>query len=184
MEGKIQLQIREADKIQDLKEQIDRLRGNNKRNQQSIELGHKLINLNCVIVRNIDKLFPVKNDYIKMLEQELLTSTSTSSQNRINEDINRQKYWRDKYIALKNEINDFLEDEEIPVGLTPARIRQFQHFNADKTFNGKRCVCCMDDLQVGRMLVRLDCNHVLCKICADKWFEINKSCQTCREPFY
>ena len=82
---------------------------------------------------------------------------------------------QNELVRLQAHINNTLQQFEIPVGLTPARIGKFYHFKADKTFNGKRCICCMDDFQVGRMLVRLDCNHVLCKICTDICFQNNKT---------
>ena len=68
-------------------------------------------------------------------------------------------------------------------GLTLKRIEKFHHFQADKSLNDEKCICCMDELQVGRVMVRLDCEHLLCKICTDKWFADNKTCPTCRRSF-
>ena len=70
-------------------------------------------------------------------------------------------------------------------GLTPARIGKFKHFAADESLVGERCLVCMNDLEVGTPMVRLDCHvdHILCKTCVDTWFKDNKSCPTCRQVF-
>ena len=70
-------------------------------------------------------------------------------------------------------------------GLSSVRIRNFEHFEADESLVGERCVVCLDDLKVGTQMVRLDChcNHYLCKVCADTWFKDQNSCPTCRGTF-
>ena len=68
-------------------------------------------------------------------------------------------------------------------GLTEERIERFAHFPADATFVGQKCCCCLDEYEVGRSLVRLDCNHVICRKCT-KWFKSSKTCPLCRHRFY
>ena len=70
-------------------------------------------------------------------------------------------------------------------GLTPGRIERFEHFRADESLVGERCLVCMKDLESGTQMVRLDCyvSHYLCKICADTWFKDHKTCPTCRHEF-
>ena len=70
-------------------------------------------------------------------------------------------------------------------GLTPQRIRKFQHFSANESLGGEQCVVCMNDLEIGRQMVRLDCHvrHYLCKVCADTWFKDQKTCPFCRHEF-
>ena len=67
-------------------------------------------------------------------------------------------------------------------GLTDERIARFVHFPADATFVGQKCCCCWDEYEVGRNLVRLDCNHEMCLKCM-KWFKSNKTCPICRHQF-
>ena len=70
-------------------------------------------------------------------------------------------------------------------GLTPERIENFEHFDADESMVGERCIICMDDLEVGTKMVRLDCHvdHYLCQKCANSWFKDHKTCPTCRRVF-
>ena len=70
-------------------------------------------------------------------------------------------------------------------GLKSKRIKKFQHFDADESMVGKHCIVCMNDLEIGTKMVRLDCHvdHYLCKVCADRWFEDHKTCPNCRHAF-
>ena len=70
-------------------------------------------------------------------------------------------------------------------GLTPERLAKFQHFDADQSMVGERCVVCLDDLEVGTKMVRLGCHadHCLCKSCAEGWFKCHNTCPICRRVF-
>ena len=70
-------------------------------------------------------------------------------------------------------------------GLTYGRITEFEHFEADESMAGEQCLVCMDDLEVGTKMVRLDCHvdHYLCETCAYSWFRNHKTCPTCRRQF-
>ena len=70
-------------------------------------------------------------------------------------------------------------------GLTPERIERFEHFDADESLVGETCLVCMNDLEVGTKMVRLDCHvdHYLCKVCAHGWFKDHNTCPTCRHVF-
>ena len=74
-------------------------------------------------------------------------------------------------------------DIRLKCSLTPARIAQFEHFKADASHVGKNCVCCLDDFEVGRELVKFDCQHLLCKMCTDTWFSNHNTCFTCGKNF-
>ena len=70
-------------------------------------------------------------------------------------------------------------------GLSPERIEKFEHFTADESLVGEQCLICMNDFEFGMEMVRLDCHvdHILCKVCVEKWFKNHKTCPTCREEF-
>ena len=70
-------------------------------------------------------------------------------------------------------------------GLTNERIGKFENFKADNFLKGEKCIVCHDDIEPGREMVRLDCHisHILCKICADKWFKEHNTCPSCRKKF-
>ena len=84
---------------------------------------------------------------------------------------------------------DILDEDvvELPFsqGLSPERIKKFEHFTADESLVGEQCLICMNDLEIGMEMVRLDCHvdHILCKVCVEKWFENHKTCPTCRHEF-
>ena len=80
----------------------------------------------------------------------------------------------------------FDEDvDEVSQGLTSERIDKFEHFTADESLVGEQCLICMNDLEIGIEMVRLDCHvdHILCKVCVEKWFKNHKTCPTCRHAF-
>ena len=70
-------------------------------------------------------------------------------------------------------------------GLTSKRIEKFEHFDADESMAGEQCMVCLNDLEKGTKMVRLDCNadHYLCKICSDSWFKNHNTCPACRRTF-
>ena len=76
-------------------------------------------------------------------------------------------------------------EEEQQQGLTPQRIQQFEPFQADESFVGDQCVICMEDIEVGRNMTRLDCDghHTFCQVCIEGWFSGHNTCPICRHRF-
>ena len=76
------------------------------------------------------------------------------------------------------------EDEE-QQSLNPQRIQQFETFQADESIVGDQCVICMGDVEIGRNMMRLDCDgkHAFCQVCIEGWFANHKTCPLCRHAF-
>ena len=72
-----------------------------------------------------------------------------------------------------------------PQGLTADRIQRFQQFQADQSLVGEECAICLADIEVGRRMMRLDCNgrHVFCQDCVETWFANNNTCPYCNHVF-
>ena len=70
-------------------------------------------------------------------------------------------------------------------GLAPERIQQFDHFQADESLVDDQCSICMEDFEVGRNMMRLDCDgrHVFCQVCIEGWFADHNTCPLCRHLF-
>ena len=70
-------------------------------------------------------------------------------------------------------------------GLTQERIRRFQLFMADESNVGDQCSICMEEIDVGRRMRRLDCDgqHAFCQVCIEGWFAGHNSCPLCRHKF-
>ena len=70
-------------------------------------------------------------------------------------------------------------------GLTSERIQQFSQFIADESLTGTQCGVCLEFIEVGRRIMRLDCDgqHVFCQDCVDKWFVDHNTCPKCRQIF-
>ena len=70
-------------------------------------------------------------------------------------------------------------------GLTSERIRQFDHFEADESLADERCSVCMGNFEIGKMLIRLDCDgrHLFCQVCIEGWFADHNTCPICRHLF-
>jgi len=79
----------------------------------------------------------------------------------------------------------FQFDNEEEQGLTSARFQQFEKFQADDFHVGDQCVICQGDIEVGRSMMRLDCDgqHTFCRVCIEGWFANHKTCPTCRHTF-
>ena len=75
--------------------------------------------------------------------------------------------------------------QQLVTGLTPEKIGRFEHFAADESLVGEQCVVCLEDLQVGTQMVRLDCHvsHYFCKKCTDAWFKDHNKCPLCNHVF-
>ena len=84
-------------------------------------------------------------------------------------------------------IQQIIEDkrQQLHKGILPARIQQFNQFEADESLAGDRCGVCLDDIEVGRKMMRLDCNgqHVFCQDCVEGWFADHDTCPNCRHTF-
>ena len=80
-----------------------------------------------------------------------------------------------------NFVNELIDKQ----GFTPQRIQQFEQFTADESFVGDQCVICMGDIEVGRNMMRLDCDgqHTFCQVCIEGWFAGHNTCPICRHKF-
>ena len=76
-------------------------------------------------------------------------------------------------------------DDEQQQGLSFQRIQKFNKFQADKSFVGDQCVICMGDIEIGRKMMRLDCDgqHTFCQVCIKGWFAGHNTCPICRHEF-
>ena len=89
-------------------------------------------------------------------------------------------------------VEDFLEGNILVAqnnvqnqGLTRERIEKFENIEADNSLVGERCGICLDEIEVGREMKRLDCDgqHSFCHGCIENWFVGNATCPTCRHKF-
>ena len=96
--------------------------------------------------------------------------------------------------SLQNEIQQQVErvwlqveekKNQLHKGLTPETIQLFDHFKADKSKVCDQCSICMENFEVGRRLMRLDCDgrHVFCQVCIEGWFADHNTCPICRHLF-
>ena len=76
-------------------------------------------------------------------------------------------------------------EEEEQQSLNPQRIQQFEPFQADESIVGDQCVICMGDVEIGRNMMRLDCDgqHTFCQVCIEGWFADQNTCPTCGHEF-
>ena len=79
----------------------------------------------------------------------------------------------------------YVLNNEEQQGLTAQRIQQFEKFQADESFLDDQCAICMGDFEVGRNMMRLNCDgqHTFCQVCIEEWFATKKTCPICRHMF-
>ena len=94
-----------------------------------------------------------------------------------------QRLFERECIMIRLRIQEERRRIEQQNGLTSERIQQFHQFLADEPLVGEQCGMCLDDIEVGRIMMRLDCNgqHIFCQDCCEKWFADNNTCPNCRQ---
>ena len=68
------------------------------------------------------------------------------------------------------------EDESDVEGLTSDRIKKFTTFKANQKTVDEGCAICINGVEINKLMIRLDCNHVYCSECISKWFENKVTC--------
>ena len=87
------------------------------------------------------------------------------------------------YEERSRRLQDLNNEEQ--QGLSSQRLQKFEQFQADESFVDDQCVICMGDIEIGRNMMRLDCDgqHTFCQVCIEGWFAIKKTCPICRHVF-
>ena len=69
--------------------------------------------------------------------------------------------------------------------MTRQRIQQLEQFTADESFVGDQCVIGMRDIEIGKNMMRFDCDgqQISCQFCIKGWFANKKTCSICRHNF-
>ena len=84
-------------------------------------------------------------------------------------------------------VHERVEDKRLLLkkAFDEARKKTYHQFTADKSSIGDQCAICMEDVEVGRKMVRLGCKgqHTFCQICIEEWFTKQKTCPICRHKF-
>ena len=94
-----------------------------------------------------------------------------------------EKYMKEQDVLLHQQI--LLARNKLHKGLTPERIQKFRKFEADVSLVGDQCAVCMDEFEVGREMMQLDCKgqHKFCQECVERWLANHNTCPVCREKF-
>ena len=108
-------------------------------------------------------------------------SSSDDSDSSDSDEIDYDPYYYGDNSDTSDSDDSDSDDEE--KGLSPARIQKFHHFQADQSLVGDRCGVCLDDIEVGRRMIRLDCPHSFCQVCVEGWLAGHKTCPNCRHQF-
>ena len=128
-------------------------------------------------------------DKLCALEQEARKYCSYKTKTKIlsfkTEIGNLRKQFAESFTNLLRLSNLLLMDLMAQESLSPERIQQFDHLQADGLLVSEQCSICMEDFEVGRRLIRLDCDgkHVFCQVCIEGWFAHHNTCPVCRHLF-
>ena len=133
-----------------------------------------------------------RNRYATKKSINNLEEQKTEIQKNVDEILKQTKKYKEgseKVKVLQTELEKYseavkqrMQDKKRSI---PARIQQFHQFEADETLAGDRCGVCLADIEVGRIMMRLDCKgqHVFCPGCIKGWFAYHNTCPTCRHVF-
>ena len=92
-----------------------------------------------------------------------------------------EKYIQAQYDLLQQQVS--VVRKMLHRGLTDERIQRFRKLEADKSMAGEQCAVCMDEFEVGRKLMQLDCKHEFCQECVEGWLADHNTCPVCRKVF-
>ena len=170
---------------QEWQEQIDRLdliqgdRTECRRIKALFDLDIKF-HRDCLEVAILDfNQLEVNKQEFKLLIEEL-----NQFQNELNLNFeNIREYVDRRYDEITRRIPGTNDEER--QGLPVQRIERFEQFQADESFVDDHCVICMADIEVGKNMMRLDCDgkHTFCQVCIEEWFATKKTCPICRHMF-
>ena len=104
--------------------------------------------------------------------------------NKISVELN-EKYHQIYRNAMHVNSNLIRQLCDLDQGLRSQTIEKFPHFTADQSHVGDQCAICMEDFEIGRNMMRLDCDgkHAFCQVCIEGWFADHKTCPLCRHDF-
>ena len=78
-----------------------------------------------------------------------------------------------------------LQQRRIQQGYSSRKFKKFPLFTADQSHVDDQCSICMDNFEIGRNMVRLNCDgkHTFCKDCIIRWLANHNTCPICRHNF-
>ena len=85
---------------------------------------------------------------------------------------------------LVTELEQHLNTLQKQIQVKKKSLQKIQ-YKADESLVGETCCVCLEDIEVGRNMVRLSCNckEFYCNNCIEEWTVLNNSCPTCRYKF-
>ena len=94
-----------------------------------------------------------------------------------------EMYLQEQHQILQQQM--IVAKQKLHRGLSSSRIQQFHKFPAGDSLVGSQCGVCLDDIELGRRMMRLDCNgqHAFCQGCVEGWFADHNTCPNCRHLF-
>ena len=160
-------------------------------------LKENLLKLTNLIKSRNNKLKSNRVQIITKLKIVRLQKKLTKTQNAVFEKQNKKSYLdatMNFSKCLLRELRQEVEMVQLQIeekkkqlykGLTPETIEKFQKLAADESLVGDQCTVCMEDIEVGRKMMRLDCQgqHVFCQVCIEGWFADHNTCPNCRHVF-
>ena len=163
---------------------------------------HELTDLEIRILtcRDIIKIYLTEEQqYLEKIIRDIQSQTRYNDEMHDNNETIQQRLLevtelKDNFAEQQTElqqqselIQQQIEDkrQQLHNGLSPARIQQFHQFLADQSLVGDHCGVCLDDIELGRRMMRLDCNgqHAFCQGCVEGWFADHNTCPNCRHLF-
>ena len=88
-------------------------------------------------------------------------------------------------LQIRENLRQQQRNTNLHQGLSSDVIEKFTRFTADQSHVGDQCSICMENYEIGRNMMRLDCDgkHAFCQVCIEGWFADHKTCPLCRHMF-
>ena len=146
--------------------------------ENEIQNAKEIHHLDIIQINSHSKtvFFRRKFSQIQQKSQNVNTTTFKNKLETLSRELGQYVYTT--FQKIENKRKDLLCK-----GLTKKRIKQFYHYIADESNVGDQCTICIQEFEVGRKMMRLDCNHEFCNKCIEGWFANHKTCPNCRHAF-
>ena len=150
--------------------------------EKQVEIISHLSNNTGILLERSQILQQIRAEENKNAIEELKHKTKKlKSENKEIE--NFQKEIQEKTDQFQQQL--VLKKKQLFKGLLSERIQQFRQFQADESFVDNQCAICMEDVEIGTNMMRLDCDgqHTFCQVCIEGWFAEHNTCPICRHTF-
>ena len=144
---------------------------------QKIKENYELIKQNRKILNKMYKIESDLHDKFLEIYQDAVEMLGNLVQQELQQERQQQQEQQERQQQQRN--------TDLHQGLSLEIIEKISIFTADESHVGDQCSICMEDFEIGRNMMSLDCDgkHAFCQVCIEGCFADHNTCPLCRHMF-